>query len=265
MHADQAPYRGLYDDLIEYDGDALFDEVLRPWIAANDGERRWLEGMARRPGRPLPPMRKEESWRLYALSRILQLLQLSFEPPVAESVWKIAPVTPAGYAAFLDALGLETVARDDFHPFHHEIASVQPALDDGDPPRVERTYWPGCMLGPLLISRAGCAIVAGRAHIHPERAARSTLYWAFARNGRPTHDPGSGWGSNSQWRTAFRRDYLLGGTLYYNAGVVREPALVDAGLGEADGNELLRHRCLVAGSVPDEDRWPYDRTLVESA
>lgn len=265
MHADQLPYVHLHDQMLAYDGDALFGEVLRPWLTANDAQRRWLETIARRPGRPLPPMRVEESWRLYALSRIIQLLQLSFAPRVADAEWKIAPVSADEYAAFLDALGLQRVERDDFHPFHHEIVSALAAADAADPPRVERIYWPGCMLGPLLISRAGCGIVAGRAHMDAERAARSTLYWAFARNGRPTTDLSAGWGSNSRWRTAFRRDYSLDGVLYYNAGVVREPAAVDADLGEAAGVELLRHRCLVTGTLPDEDRWPYDRTWIESA
>lgn len=265
MHADQLPYARLYDQLLAYDGDALFGEVLRPWLAANDTERRWLETIARRPGRPVPPMAVEESWRLYALSRIIQLLQLSFAPPVADPAWKIAPVSAAEYAAFLDGLGLQTVERDDFHPFHHEIVSVRPAVDDADPPRVERIRWPGCMLGPLLISRAGCAIVAGRMHMNPDRAARSTLYWAFARNHRPTTDLSAGWGSNSQWRTAFRRDYALEGALHYNVNAARDQPDADRGLGAAERDQLLRHRCFINGTQRDDDRWPYDHTLVEPA
>jgi len=107
--------------------------------------------------------------------------------------------------------------------------------------------------------------VAGRERIDPERAARSTLYWAFARNGRPTTDLSRGWGSNSQWRTSFRRDYEADGVLYYNVDVVRETRGADPDLDEAAARELVRHRCFVTGTQPDDDRWPYDRTLIEPA
>jgi hypothetical protein len=62
MHADPMTYRRLYDQLRAYEGDSLFAEVLCPWTAANDAERRWLNAMARRPGAPIPPLRVEESW-----------------------------------------------------------------------------------------------------------------------------------------------------------------------------------------------------------
>lgn len=64
MHPDQIPYRRLYDDLLSYAGDAPGDDLLRPWLAANDGERRWLDGIRARRGHPVPRMALEERWRL---------------------------------------------------------------------------------------------------------------------------------------------------------------------------------------------------------
>lgn len=264
MHPAQLPYRQLYDALLAYAGDAAHDDLLRPWLAANDGERRWLAGIRARRGSPVPPMPLEERWRLYALSRILQLLQLSFAPAGDAAAWKVPAIGRGEYDAFVAGLGLEAVGPMDFHPVHHEIVAVDEAPEKDAAPRVVRTYWPGCMLGPLLVVRAGVGVMAGRAHVSKEIAERSTLYWAYARNHRPAADPGHGWGGNSQWRTSFRRDYLLDGAVHYNVDG-HTPPRADEDLDAAEWSELLRHRCFVACAKPDGDRWPYDLVLAENA
>lgn len=263
MHIDQRPYRQLHDAVLEYGGEELFGDLVRPWLRAHDGERRWLAAVRGRAGSPVPPMRPEELWRLYALSRVVELLQLSFAPPTDAAAWSVAPVGPDEYAEFLAALGLEPVAHPGFHPFYHEVVTVDPAPEESAPPEVVRVLWPGCRLGPLLVSRAGCRVRAGRLHLRKEVAERSTLYWAYARNGRPTEDLGSGWGGNSRWRTPLRRDYALGGMLYYNVDAKPAPGGADPGLDDAERAELLRHRCFVACTGPGEDRWPYGLSLVE--
>lgn len=264
MYADQQPYRELHDAVLEYGGDALYTDLLRPWLRANDGERRWLDAVARRTGRPVPPMRPEELCRLYALSRVVELLQLSFAPPAADPAWSVAPVTRGEYGEFLAALGLETEERPGFHPFWHEVVAVDELPDENAPPGVAAVYWPACRLGALLVARAGCRVGAGRRHLRREVAERSTLYWAYARNGRPTDDLSRGWGGSSQWRTAFRRDYALGGALYYNVDAGGAPR---GGAGEEldarERAELVRHRCLVTSTRPHDDLWPYDFGLVE--
>jgi hypothetical protein len=265
MHTDQQPYRQLYDDILGYEGEALYEDLVRPWLAGRDGERRWLEGIRARRGAPVPPMATEERWRLYALSRIIQLLQLSFGPRTPEYARDVAPVGAGDYAHFMDALGLEPAESAGFHPFYHEIVTVDAAADEHALPQVVQVYWPGCRLGPLLISRAGCRVRAGRRHLVKEIAERSTLYWATSRNTRPTDDPSHGWGGNSQWRTPFRRDYLLNGALYYNVDAKPDPGAADPELDDTDRAELLRHRCFVTSSKPSIDRWPYGFTLIESA
>jgi hypothetical protein len=262
MHIDQQPWRQLYDDFLEYDGDALFRDLLQPWLAANDGERRWLESVRDRRGDPVPAVAPAELWRLYALSRIVELLQLSFAPRRIEGGWDVASVTADEHARFMGALGMEAIDRAAFHPFCHEVVTVDTADDDA-PPEVAEVYWPGWRLGPLLIARAGCRVRAGRRHLVKEIAENSTLYWAFARTHRPTDDPSRGWGSNSQWRTAFRRDYALDGALYYNVDGRESPGGVDPELDEADRMELLRHRCFVTRAKRHDDRWPYGFRLVE--
>jgi hypothetical protein len=265
MHGDQETYRQLHDQMLEYDGDALFGDVLQPWLRANDGERRWLDELRARRGDPVPAMRQEESWRLYALSRIVELLQLSFAPRTLEEGWNVAPVTRDEFTRFMDALGMEPVERAGFHPFYHEIVTVDPLPDDDAPPEIAEVLWPGCTLGPLLVSRAGCRVRAGQRHLVKEIAERSTLYWAYARNNRRTQDLGLGWGGSSQWRTAFRRDYALDGTLHYNVDG-RDPgpgAGID--LDAIERAELLRHRCFVTSTRPSDDLWPYGFRLTEPA
>lgn len=263
MHTDQQPYRQLHDDILDYDGDAVYADRLRPWLAAHEGERRWLDALRARRGAPVPAMGQEELWRLYALSRIVELLQLSFAPRAREDGWDVVPITADEHARFMEALGLEPVERAGFHPFYHEVVTVDELPDADAAPEVAQVLWPGWRLGPLLISRAGCRVRAGRRHLVKEIAERSTLYWAYARNNRPTDDPGRGWGSNSQWRTAFRRDYALDGALHYNVDGREHPGAADPELGQAERTELLRHRCFVTTPTPSDDRWPYGWRLVE--
>lgn len=268
MYGDQLPYRQLYDAWMSYEGDAAYGDLLRPWLAANEGERRWLDAVRARPGRPVPSVSPEERCRLYALSRIIDLLQLSFAPAAANRTWDVASVTRDEHARFMDALGLEAVDRTDFHPFHHEIVRVDEVPEESALPCVVQVFWPGYVLGPLRITRAGVRVAAGRRHLRAEIAERSTLYWAYARNGRPTADLGNGWGGNSQWRTPFRRDYLLDGALHYNVDAAeraRGRGGADDELDAGERAELLRHRCFVTCAKPDGDRWPYDFTLTEHA
>jgi hypothetical protein len=267
MHIGQEPYRRLYEGIVEHERGALFAEVVRPWLAGADAERRWLDQIRARDGRPVPPLAQEESWRMYALSRVLQLLQLPLAP---REMWtgdgaRVEGVTAAEYGEFVGTMGLETVDRADFHPFWHEVVAVDELPDADAPPRVVETYWPASALGALLVSRAGCRVAAGRRHLVKEIAERSTMYWASTRATRPAEDPGAGWGGSSRWRTAFRRDYAVDGVLHYNAGAAPPsgPAQ-DEDLSQGERMELLRHRCFVASPARSGDRWPYDLTLTEN-
>lgn len=266
MHADQQPYRELHDAILDYAGDALYGDLLKPWLLRNDAERRWLDALRARRGSPVPELRLEESWRLYALSRIVQLLQLSFAPPVpGPPEWNVATISGDDFARFMEALGLEKAERAGFHPFFHEIVTVDQLAGEDAPPEVAEVYWPGYLLGPLLVSRAGCRVRAGRAHLVKGIAERSTLYWEYARNTRDTDDLSLGWGGSSQWRTPFRRDYLLDGRLHYNVGGLGYRGGFGNGLAPRERHELLRHRCFVTCTGPSDDLWPYGFIAVEDA
>jgi hypothetical protein len=130
--------------------------------------------------------------------------------------------------------------------------------------------WPGLRLGQLLFSRAGVAVTAGAAVATAGVADRSPLYWTWRRDGRRTCDLSHGWGHNSQWRTALRRDYRTPeGDVLNVDGTLRAVHPAD----DSDSEELpvdrrvelLRHRCLLTPlddpAVDVADLWPYDWTM----
>lgn len=185
---------------------------------------------------------------------------------------------------FFGAFGMEPMrVHPHYHPFFHEVAAAEfdPAL--GNAVLVEEDLWPGLWFGDLVFARAGVRVRCGPdAPLHPALAARSTLYFAWLRVYRPTCDLSDGWGSNSQWGTDFRRDYVDGAVLRYNVDgrvLLKDDAIVpppspddrsdDAALcGDltpAERVELLTHRCFVRTAKPGKDRWPFDDTYAEPA
>jgi hypothetical protein len=166
------------------------------------------------------------------------------------------------YVRFMESFGFHRIERRGFHPFFHEVVSVEPSDDPEAGIEVIHEHWPGFMLGPMIFSRAGCRVRGGSRHIVKEIAEGSTLYWAFARHTRPTQDRSVGWGSNSQWRTSFRRDYQIDGALFYNVdGDGRES---DEGLSPEERLELLRHRCFIRCPKPHDDLSPYEERYQEA-
>jgi hypothetical protein len=253
--------RLLIDRLLGYAGTAAFDELLLPWIDAHPGEPAWLAAFAARTGTPVPPATLEERWRLYALSRLCELLR--------EATWGRAHfrLTPAQFHAFAARLGLDVSEPADYAPFHHEIVRVQPAADPYRPPRVLAFDWPCLMLGDMLFMRAGVEVEAGSEVLRPGIADGATLYWTYARDARPTHDLAHGWGSNSAWRSAFRRDYRGGADFHFNVDGTVDLACVDPdardeyGLTRDERIELLVNRSFVTSERPHDDLFPYDERV----
>jgi hypothetical protein len=199
-------------------------------------------------------------------SRIVNLLQIGLEPaPEADAENHGPAIKPVGrdeYAAFMEALGLRRIEQSEFHPFFHEVVTVEQETDAVSVARITQEYWPGYALGPLLITRAGCAVGVGADVMRKDLAERSTLYWAYTRRNRRTEDQSHGWGGNSQWRTTFRRDYVLDGQLHYNVGVKKLGKVagreLEDDLASAEKLELVRFRCFVRCTKRNGDRWPYD-------
>lgn len=260
MHAAQAPYRELLDRIRSVEAPRLLDEVIRPWLAENAAEREFFVELTGRAGDPIPDVSREESWRLYALSRNHDVLvtQLS----TVTSVDGRAAVA-AARVELMTALGLTAVVRRPFHPFFHEIVTVERAAVADAPIELVEEIWTGFTLGPMMFARAGARVRAGADQLDPRVAERSVLYWAYERD-RPTLDLSVGWGSNSQWRTSFRRDYHIDGQFFYNVDGVRPR--IDAnrdGLSDIECLELVRHRSFVLSERDSEDLFPYHECVHE--
>jgi hypothetical protein len=271
VNADQANLRELCESILHVPP-ADVRRVLSTWKRSHgDAERDWLAEFADRRTATIPPATPEQLARLYAFSRVNDLLLLAFQP--TENPDAFRPELPADeYLAFMTFLGFRPARASQFSPFFHEVVLVSQSTRDDEPISVVETLSPCLMLGDMMFSRAGCAVRGGRDHVVKAVAERSTLYWAWRRNNRPCEDLSMGWGSNSQWRTDFRRDYLSGGRFHFNVDgrydatrpEDRSPWNTDP-LPTDQRIELLTHRCFVRTDCAHDDLCPYGDRLVTPA
>lgn len=303
-------FEGLYFEVIAKSGrghGALTDVLFR---ATSDGIGALMEPLQRYRRRNSERHRYEVDvahlWEWYALGRANEALLLGFQPPPSWTVGDdpfdlherrsnlaserslpddVPTLSEEDYLWFFAGLSFEAFRFDAFRgntfsPFHHEIVDVRVVEGAGTDVAVEHVYWPGLRFGELLFSRAGVGVACSPSALVKGIAERSTLYFAHRRRRRPTQDPSVGWGSNSQWRTAFRRDYEDTGQFYFNVdgtidvGAGSAPRMADdyrgpdpnEGLPLDVRRELLVHRCLVRSAVDDGDLWPYrDRLTVPTS
>jgi hypothetical protein len=270
MHADQEPYRELHDIMVS----PRFEpsRTLPSWLERNEREVTWLDGLRLR-STPTSAVGAEDLWRLYALSRVLQLLTLAFQEGEADgAAWRGPAIELEDWVGFAEGLGLSVVFPAEFSPFDCEIVHVAEGPELDMPITVTSTHWPALLLGDMLISRAGVSVVGGARAINAGVAATSTLYWAYRRKNRPSTDLSRGWGNNSQWRTAFRRDFRIDGRLFLNVDAEVDLAQedpppphgwLDHPLTREERIELLAHRSFVVTNRDDRDLYPYSDKLLD--
>ncbi|MCX6367034.1 MAG: hypothetical protein NTX57_10040 [Armatimonadetes bacterium] len=149
-----------------------------------------------------------ENW--YALSRVHDMLVCQLYGKHSRELTKDA------YVIWWEWVGLTTREPSTYHPFWHEIVELIEDDTLTEPVQIEYFFWPALTFGELLFARAGV-----RVRVQPElfiktQAERHTLFFTFTRSWRPTEDLSKGWGSNSQWRTDFRRDYATKMGYWFN-------------------------------------------------
>ncbi|MFF7984521.1 hypothetical protein ACFZDK_36325 [Streptomyces sp. NPDC007901] len=266
--------RGLFEAVYAHEGPGVNGAVIEPWLGRFGDEYRARIASAVRSAVLAEPDR-EALWELYALSRVSDILLLAFQPP-GRRPWDGPEQAPDEYLGLFTRLGMVPFAESAvFDPFLHEIVEVEQAADPDEPIAVTAVVWPGLWLGPVLFSRAGVRVRAGTRHAERGVADRAPLYWAHRRRHRPAVDLSHGWGSNSQWRTAFRVDLRLAGTDRLNIAdgdrhidAVAEDETASL-LTPAERRDLLRNRCLLrtpdnpAVSPLDADLFPFDWRLTD--
>lgn len=263
MAAPEIPwFRSLYDEILAYEGSSLYCDVLSRWIekaqAAMFELARFKLDSALAPNDETSP---SSMWNLYALNRVNDLLLLSFRENREQPPFLLLSVNE--YEDFFSQLGFTIELPVVFSPFHHEIVQVDQSSVDEELIEVIQHHWPGLKFGSLQFSRSGVLVRGGKNQIVKKVAEHSTLYFTFRRMNRKTNDLSFGWGSNSQWRTAFRRDYQIGVKRIYNAdgtnslGSAASAAADGQGLTLEERVELCRNRCFIKCLKDDSDLWPY--------
>jgi hypothetical protein len=261
--------RAVFHQLRCYTGPNAYGAVLRPWVEDRGG---WLRDL-------MAPLASYGAWRrdtyvfgdlleqAYALSRVSDVLLLSFQPPLPAGVrrpwahelhlatsWPQVAVDQ--YIDVFSRLGMSPIEARAFDPFFHEIVAVEQAADTDHPVEIVDSVWPGLMFGELLFSRSGVRVRAGVRHAVAGIADRSTLCQVFLRRHRDTSDGSLGWGHNSQWKTDFRRDYMTHDAQHFNVdGQIDVAGLTDrtGSPSDAEIRDLVRHRCLVRHTANDEE------------
>jgi hypothetical protein len=266
-------FRELYEGLLTYEGDRPYRDVLLPWQNKADQAMSVLNNYGDRQTRPLLQEDNIYIWNLYALSRVSDLLLLPFQKDVGDNgSWRGPNIGPEERDAYLVSLGMRPIEQKTFHPFFHEIVEVVESPDPAEQISIDTVLWSGFMLRDLLFCRAGVRVRGGSDYIKKDVAEISTLYFTFRRKNRPVSDLSHGWGSNSQWRTGFRRDYEDSTTLYYNVDGeldVTKPHPDDPHSSSRDSLttearvELLVNRCFIHTEGPHQDLWPFYDTYSE--
>ena len=267
---DSSPFyfRELYDLLVNYEGADTYADVLAPWVAANSEARDWLQGFAARTGSPVPEADTEELWALYSLSVVGDILICGLSARTARSkAWTYPPLTLAQFQQFFASLGMHASCPASYSPFHHEIAALASSDDPAAPPTVLACEWPCLMLGPMVFLRAGARVSAGKHVLAPGIADAATIYWTYARRKRPALDLSNGWGSNSRWRTAFRRDYQFDDLLCFNVDGQLDLSAANSlprrqdGWSRAQAIELLVNRHFITSPLEHKDLFPFGYSL----
>lgn len=259
---------------------------IKAWFHEHGAEEAgWLQNFSKRARLDIRP-EPEDLWRLYALSRVLEVMALSFQTGRADgSDWPGPGMTVQEWCSFAERLGLTVHVPQRFSPFDCELYRPENGNDPDQPITLAKVHWPCLMLGNLLICRAGVAALGGRKVFSAHVAETSTLYWAYWRKYRRCADLSNGWGSNSQWSTSFRRDYRIDGRLYYNVDGEydlaphkpinpyhpprpqpvypwQEREEQKYPLTRRERLELLIHRCFIVADKQQPGLWPYDDKIV---
>jgi hypothetical protein len=170
----------LWEPTMNYTTGDWGQQVLEPWLAANPPIMSGLRQVGQADMASVG-LAVQDLWTLYALSRVAELLILAHQPPATDPDDPADWLPTAAYPQFVTGIGGTATQADRFHPFLHEIVEVEPAADPDERPSLVRQWWPGCMIGSLLVLRAGVTVRAGARHLDPAVTTGSRLYWAWWR------------------------------------------------------------------------------------
>jgi hypothetical protein len=281
-------FRELSTELMQYEGQAVNQDVLLPWLTKARQALDTLRHYQKLPLQNEYRVKSEDLWQWYALSRVNDFLLLSFQvrddfyaaSPRRGNLRSVSVLAPEDYLGFFASLGFRSFTHLPYSPFHFEIVEVVETAEvtdaDTEEIAVDHVFWPGLMFGEMLFSRAGVRVRGPSRLICKSVAETSRLYFTYRRLRRQTLDLSHGWGSNSQWRTGFRRDYDSSGQFCYNVDGTHPlgsgyRSSFSPRLGEEENDltlaeriELLTNRCFVQCQKNDHDLFPFGDSYHEA-
>ncbi len=246
-------FREFYECCNDYEGDALYQDVLLPVIKDVSALMQPLMHLKNLRSSLPGTVCNEHLWDFFALSALNDSLQRPFALSAHE------------YKAFFTALGFQVFEPAGvFNPVLSEIVSVFDLYTDLQGYQTAYVHWSGLRFGDMIFSRAGVNLACNKSsEVIKQVAENSTLYFTNRRFRRQASDLSHGWGSNSRWRTAFCRNYVTSEYTFVNVDAKIDLArknltafeLHDLSLQQA--RELLLNRCFIQSDIR-EDSWPYD-------
>jgi hypothetical protein len=252
------------------------EEILVPWLRVHAEAVGELRDIGRAENHSVRVPRDPHHFNvlegLYAVSRMADVLIAPHQPvnddpallawTTGRSWWEGQLPSASAWRSFCATIGATLIDESAFHPFFHEVVAVVPAEDPDEPPSLVEEHWPGALVGSMLLVRSGVTVRAGANVMDPAVAARSCLYFSWWRRNRVVRDLSHGWGSNSQWGTDFRRDYIVDGHLHYNVDRDNRATFASDDWPMEVRREVLRYRHSLRTDL-GTDCWPYDETCVE--
>jgi hypothetical protein len=253
-------FRSFYEEIMNYKGKNIFLEMLECWDEI-DNAKNYLLSLKNWFNLPV-----EDSWNLYSLSRILDVLTLHFQPDKKAdgSNWSGINITINEYVVFVKLLGLEIIFPTIYRPFDCEILE---SVENKNNFEIIECLFPTIMLKNLLIKRGGVIVSNNSNDYNLNLINNAKIFWAYRRKNRKYEDLSHGWGSNSQWRTEFRLDIETEDEIIYNIqgeddlnnlSNKTQDELRGQKLEINEAIELLINRQFIKCTKDDNDVFPYD-------
>jgi hypothetical protein len=258
--------RDLYDKILDFEGEGLYENVLKTWVAENSYGNYLSNIFDKLQSDNKIDFSQENIWELYALTRVLDILTLRFQTnnKADGSDWLGPKLSLTEYISFNDLIGLETRTPKSFNSFDCEIIKTREGENDF---LISECFFPSVRFKNLIIKRAGVKISLNPQNYNLTLINNATIYWAYRRKNRKYLDLSQGWGSNSQWRTDLRLDIETKDSFIYNqkgkfdlnyltTELLEELSQQNLEIQEAI--ELTKYRHFIKSTKDDTDLFPYD-------
>ncbi|MEZ5015848.1 MAG: hypothetical protein R2800_02270 [Flavipsychrobacter sp.] len=259
--------RDLYQKILASKDTNLYNDVIKKWVIENEYKEYLTESLQQYAVAYNKDFPQNELWELYALTRVLDVLTLSFQDDNANSANKSEPkVSIEEYIAIVELLGLEVLFPSEYHAFNCEIFEAKKKSGAAE---IVNCLFPAVKFGDVMIKRAGVHVALDADRYNVGNINKATMYWAHWRKNRNSADLSDGWGGNSQWRTMPRLDIENEEVFIYNpqgsinlsqpTEIVMEE-LRQQGLSLEEAVELTKYRQFVSCEKEDDDLSPYNFT-----